>query len=193
MFGINVHAAVIAAGDTETGITIHRVTAEYDAGDIILQKKLPIGADEKFQSLHDRMATLGGEALLEALAQIENGSAKRIPQDDSLSSYSPMIKKSDGKINWHDTSEKIINQVRALPCFTTWNGEALKIWGVEKGGAGENFEKISPGEIISSDELKIKTADGVLKITELQAVNKKRMPAEDFLRGQKIIVGESFN
>jgi methionyl-tRNA formyltransferase len=185
-----IHSAILN-GDDETGITIMQMDAGVDTGDIILQKSLPIFDNERFPTLHDRLAELGGEALLYALEQIENSTAKKIPQENSLSSYSPMIQKNDGKINWQNSSEKIINQTRALDpwpgCFTALNGQPLKIWQCVP---VENFSSQEPGTVLSSsDKLIIKTGDGAILVTELQAVGKKRMPATDFLRGQKMEVG----
>lgn len=171
-----IHSAILN-GDGETGITIMQMDAGIDTGDMILQKKLQIAAGECFPELHDRMATLGAEALLEALAQIENGSAVYTPQDNSRATHAPIIKKSDGEINWNDTTEKILNKIRALNpwpgTFARYNGEPVKI----------HAAKAATGD--SSNPLIVKTADGAIEITELQALGKKRMPAADFLRGQK--------
>ena len=191
-----IHSALLN-GDTETGITIMHMDAGLDTGDIILQKSLQISSDERFTQLHDRMAELGSAALLEALTQVENGSAARIPQDNLLSSYSPMIQKSDGKINWTDLTEKIICQTRALDpwpgCFTVWNEQPLKVWSVQECQGGGSFD--TPGVVLTANSfegLVIKTGNGAVRVTELQAMGKKRMPATDFLRGQKIDIGEVF-
>lgn len=209
-----IHSALLN-GDTETGITIMRMDVGLDTGDIILQKSLEILPEEHFPQLHNKMAELGAEALLEALAQIENGTAVTFPQDNALASYSPMIKKTDGKINWADTSEKIINQIRALDpwpgCFTLFGEQILKIFGAEDilKPWGRNFlEKVSPpnplfknfniepGTVLAaspSEGLIVKTGDGAVLITELQTVGKKRLPSTDFLRGQKIDVDTVLN
>ncbi|MCL2387066.1 MAG: methionyl-tRNA formyltransferase [Defluviitaleaceae bacterium] len=192
-----IHSALLN-GDSETGITIMHMDIELDTGDIILQKSLPITKDEHFPQLHDRMAELGGEALLEALEQIENDTAARIPQGENFS-YSPIIKKTDGQINWADCAEKIINQTRALDpwpsCYTMHNGQPLKIWRVEETEAPSQPTDTTNGTILAAnptDGLIVKCGDTAIKITELQAVGKKRMPATDYLRGQKINVGELF-
>ncbi|MCL2355796.1 MAG: methionyl-tRNA formyltransferase [Defluviitaleaceae bacterium] len=221
-----IHAAILN-GDRETGITIMHMDAGLDTGDMILQKRLEVGESERFAELHDRMATLGAEALLEALEQIEAGTAARVPQNHALASHAPLLKKSDGLINWADTSEKIFNRVRALACFTMYGGDALKIWGVEKIEDCEELQKLQPGRVsenpvepclhrkeptasgrflrcgkcetelfehsagrvLAADSkvgLIVATGDGALRVTELQAVGKKRMAATDYLRGQKI-------
>jgi methionyl-tRNA formyltransferase len=186
-----IHSAILN-GDPETGITIMQMDTGLDTGDIILQKSLPISPTETLPTLHDRMSTLGAEAILEALSQIENGTATRTPQNNSLATHSPLIKKSDGEINWNEPTEKILNKIRALNpwpgCFTTLDNEIIKIW------QAENFVPISGqgamplvGEWGQSPHgLICGTANGAIRIIELQAPGKKRMPAEDFLRGRKL-------
>jgi methionyl-tRNA formyltransferase len=183
-----IHSALLN-GDSETGITIMQMDSGIDTGDIILQRTLSVSADERFTSLHDRMAELGGTALLEALEQIKD--CTKTPQDGSLSSYAPLIKKTDGQINWNDTSEKIVNMTRAFDpvpgCYTACKGEILKIWRCT--ASSDSYKDISAGTVISADSssgLVVKTGDGAVIVTELQASGKKRMSAADFLRGQSI-------
>jgi methionyl-tRNA formyltransferase len=170
-----IHSALLN-GDNETGITIMHMDTGIDTGDIISQKSLQISREEHFPQLHDRMSQLGAELLLETLTQIENGTATRTPQNNSLASHSPLIKKEDGEIDWNDSTEKILNKIRAFDpwpgCFTTHNGQTLKIWNAEDAG------NLSP-----SGAMIFKTADGAIRITELQPAGKKRMLAVDFLRG----------
>lgn len=189
-----IHAAVLN-GDRETGITIIHMDAGLDTGDMILKKSLEIGQNERFAELHDRMAVLGGEALLAALAGLENGTAERVAQDEAFACYAPKLQKSDGRINWADSGEQIFNRVRALACFTEWRGGVLKIWGVERLGSAVGAVCVpeSPGRVVSTENgIVVAVGDGALRVTELQAVGKKRMPAADFLRGQKIELGEIF-
>ena len=128
--------AVIANGETTTGITIMHMDVGIDTGDIILQHGLSIGPDERVQSLHDRMSALGAKCILEALVLMEKGIATRTPQDDAKASYAPMIKKSDGLINWAWPTSRIINLTRAYDpwpgSYTLYKGDAVKIWRVEE-------------------------------------------------------------
>ena len=190
-----IHAA-IKDGETVTGITIMHMDEGIDTGDIILQKELTIAPDEHTPSLHDRMAALGGECIIKALAQMEAGTATRIPQDDRLSSYAPMIQKSDGLIDWAWPTERIINLTRAFDPwpgpFTMYGGEAIKIWRVEKAESAENAH---PGMVLVVDQSKgilVRTGDGGAWILEIQAAGGKRMATVDFLRGHNIGVGEYF-
>ena len=191
-----IHAALLN-GDTKSGITIMHMDVGIDTGDMIVKKELNISPDERFPSLHDRMAIAGAEAILEAITLLENDNAPRIPQDDTLSSYAPMLKKTDGAINWEWESERIINQTRALDpwpgSYTMYNGNPLKIWRLKR--AEVESEK-PPGQILEVDPAKgvlIKTGNGTVWATELQGGGSKRMSAVDYLRGRKIEVGVRLN
>ena len=183
-----IHSALLN-GDTQTGITIMQMDKGLDTGDIILQRTLDISPAERFSALHDRMAALGAQALLEAVASIENGTAVRTKQDDTLSSHAPMLKKSDGQINWSDTSAKIINMTRAFDpapgCSTMYNGEVLKVWKCE--ALPEDFLAGQEAGAMGTDPrgIAVKTGDGAVVLTEVQALGKRRMSAVEFLRGQR--------
>jgi len=191
-----IHAALLN-GDTETGITIIHMDTGIDTGDMILKRSLVIPQEEHFPSLHNRMAALGAATIIEALTALDNGSAERTPQNHDIHSYAPMIKKTDGQINWQTTSQEIINKTRALDpwpgAYTSLNGQPLKIWQAEKTSWSQNAtNSISPGAVLTAnptDGLTIKTADGAIKITEIQPPDKKRMPTTDYLRGQKLELG----
>ncbi|MCL2287339.1 MAG: methionyl-tRNA formyltransferase [Firmicutes bacterium] len=210
-----IHAALLN-GDKKSGITIMHMDAGIDTGDMIVKKELDILPDEKFPSLHDRMAVLGAKALLEALALLENGTAPRIVQDNALSTYAPMLQKSDALINWEWETDKIINMTRALDPwpgpYTMYEGKPLKIWTLERVGLAElksndkayvsNYKQLGrlpflkkehkPGEIIAVDPKKgvlVKTGDSAVWVTELQGDGSKRMAAADYLRGREIKIG----
>jgi len=204
-----IHAALLN-GDTETGITIIHMESGIDTGDMINKKELDITDGEHFPSLLGRMADLGADALLDALDMLEKGTAPREKQDDSLSCYAPMIKKTDGLINWNLSTEAIINQTRALDpwpgCYTMYKGAPLKIWQAEKGDGANGtpgsapglpgFAPGLPGEVLAVDPLKgvlVKTGDAALWITELQGEGSKRLSAPDYLRGRKIEEGTVFS
>jgi methionyl-tRNA formyltransferase len=114
-----------------------------DTGDVLLQRELPIGPEERLTSLHDRMAALGGECILEALERLENGTAAFTPQNHEASTYAPMIAKEDGRIDWHASAEQIVNLTRALDpwpgAYTVLSNQTLKIWTVEKAAVDCNF------------------------------------------------------
>jgi len=171
-----IHAALLN-GDKETGITIMHMEAGIDTGDMIIKKSTEIGEDERFPSLHNRLAEIGGELILEAIDLLEKGVAPREKQDNNLSSYASMIKKQDGLIDWNRTTAEIINKVRAFDpwpgVFTDYQGQMIKIW---------SLEATSPDNTLG---LVIKTGDGAVKITEVQPIGGKRMPTLDYLRGRR--------
>ncbi|MCL2500784.1 MAG: methionyl-tRNA formyltransferase [Defluviitaleaceae bacterium] len=192
-----IHAA-IQNGETVTGVTIMHMDEGMDTGDMILQKSLTIAPDEHFPSVHDRMAALGGEAIIEALFAIENGSATRTIQDDSFASYAPMIRKSDGLIDWNQPCFQIINQIRAFDpwpgAYTLYEGNPLKVWravAAEPSGDSPKSTNTKPGTVLDADNrgLTIRCGEGALLITELQGPNGKRMPAGDYLRGRAVKIG----
>jgi len=192
-----IHSALLG-GDDETGITIMQMDSGIDTGDIISVGKIKILQDERFTSLHDRLAELGGGLLLSALEDINNGKAIRTPQDDSLSTYAPMIKKSDALINWSLSVREIKNLTRAFDPspgpYTYYREQAVKIWGVEEASFAFDGD-VGAGTILcasAGDGLIVKAGDGCVRVTELQALNGKRLPAGDYLRGRGFDVGGLF-
>jgi methionyl-tRNA formyltransferase len=200
---INVHASLLPAyrgaapinqaivdGRTETGITTMLMDVGLDTGDMLVKKTTAIGPFETAGALHDRLALLGREAMEETLRQLCAGTLHSEKQDDTLSSYAPMLKKEDGRIDWRRSAAEIHNQVRGLDpwpgAFTCLDGEVLKIANsAPEEGVGE------PGAIVSADPdgVRVACAGGVLKIGELQLPGKKRLPAGEFLRGRPIPPG----
>lgn len=175
--------AAIAAGDRETGITVMYMSEGLDTGDILLQRTIYIRSDDTGGSLHDRLAQIAPEALLESLRMLAKGSAPRIPQDNSCATYAPKLKREDGKIDWSEPTEVIERKIRA---FNPWPGAFTKI-------DNRNLKIFSaaildlrgdPGEIsISKNELIVAVRKGALALKEVQLEGKKRMSAQEFLRG----------
>jgi len=188
-----IHAALLN-GDEKTGISIQHMELGLETGDIILEKALAISPDERFPSLHDRLAVLGAETLLESLAMLENGTAPRIPQDDALSSYVSVLKKSDALINWKWDTVRIVNLTRALDpwpgSYTMYDGKPLKVWTLEPVYDWNGGE--APGTVLAVDPKKgvlVKTGDSAAWATELQGEGSKRMAAADYLRGREVEKG----
>jgi len=186
-----IHAALLN-GETKTGITIMHMAAGIDTGDMIVQRELDILPDERFTSLHDRMATLGADALLDALVLLQSGNAPRVVQDDALSSYAPMINKKDAQIDWSHNTEQVINMMRAFDpwpgAYTVYDGKPLKVWSAVAGEASA----ADPGTILAVDMSRgilVKTGDAAVWITELQGDGSKRMPATDYMRGREVRAG----
>ncbi len=181
----------ILNGDRETGVTIQKMVRDLDAGDIILQRATPIGADENAAALYDRLALMGGELLTQAVAQIEAGIAACTPQDHAQATQAPMLSKALSPVDWTRSAQAIHNQIRGLypwPAAATdiLTGEPVKLWAAR---TAEMPAAARPGTIISAGKEGIDVACGdgrALRILELQAPGGKRMSAADYLRGHPI-------
>lgn len=180
-------------GFTETGITILNTVKAVDAGEIILQKTLQIGEYENCGSLFERLAHLGADAVTEALAQIENGTATYTAQDESKATFTHKFTAEQEKINWQESAANIVNLVRALSpqtgAYTTWNGVKLKIFDLR---ISDTAFSGSAGEVVECGKkaLAVMCGDGkAVSIQQLQAENAKRMDIVSFLCGKKIPVG----
>lgn len=186
---------VIIAGEERTGITIMQMDAGIDTGDILYQKEISITPEDNYETLHDKLATLGGEAITEALALLEQGKLKAVKQDENVSCYAPLIGKEMGKIDFSQDAETIHRLIRGMTpwpsAFTSYKGKQLKIWRAVPSGA-ENINGGTPGEIlcIEKDYVTVAAGKGALRIYELQLEGKKRMTAHDFLLGVKMQPGE---
>lgn len=210
---INVHGSLLPAyrgaapiqcavidGEKETGVTILYTVLALDAGDMLLQKSLPIGPDETSGELFLRVADLGAQALVEAVDGLEKGNLHAVAQDDSLATKCRMLKKEDGNINWTQSAQQIHNRIRGLNpwpgAYThVWRGEErilLKIWKSQLGSAlaaANGIETAEIGGIIASDAkngLWVHCGEGDIQLLEIQLPGKKRMLASDFLRGQDL-------
>jgi methionyl-tRNA formyltransferase len=191
--------AAIAAGDRETGITVMHMDEGLDTGDILLQRKLDIQVTDTGGSLHDRLAEIAPEALLEALRLLASGTALRVPQDKQLATYAPKLTREAGRINWSEPAVVIERKIRAYSpwpgAFTELDPPSLNVTPAPSSGvAGNQKLKIfsaaivdlrgKPGEILRRDsELVIATSDGALSLIEIQLEGKRRMRAAEFLRG----------
>ncbi len=185
-----IHWAMMA-GDAETGVTIMHMAEELDAGDIILQRSTPIGPEESVESLHDRLAEMGGELLVEALARLEDGTAPRIPQDAGRSCYAPMLSKALSPVDWTRPARAVHDQIRALspwPCAETdlFRGVPTKLHrALLLPGRAEK----APGSVAgaSKEGIDVVCGDGgLVRILELQESGKRRMTAEAWLAGHAL-------
>lgn len=179
----------IIRGEETTGVTIMHMAEALDAGDIILQEETPIGSDETFGQLHDRLARLGAELLIRALQMIMKGTASRVPQLEPAATYAPRLKKEDGLIEWERDVGEIVNLIRGLSpspgAYTFLDGKKLKIFkalGEETNTAGR------PGTIVMQERrsLMVAAGKGYVHLLDLQMENKRRMAVTEFLHGYPI-------
>ena len=183
----------ILNGERVTGVTIQRMVREMDAGDIILQQSTPIGETEDAAALYDRLARLGGELAVEAVAQIQAGTATYTPQDHTRATQAPMLSKAMSPVDWTRSAQEIFNQIRGLypwPGASTdiITGEPVKLWRAQ---VVEKHTDATPGTVIAAGKQGIDVACGdfmTLRILELQAPGKKRMSAAAYLAGHPIQV-----
>jgi methionyl-tRNA formyltransferase len=187
----------IADGEPETGVTIMKMDAGLDTGPILSTRRTPILPTDDSQILHDRLAQLGAELLVETIPDYVAGKIPPQPQSASGSTYAAKIKREDGQIDWNSPAEKIWNRLRA---FTPWPGaftflqteakpQLLKIWKAEPTEKSGNA-----GEISSADKSGIVVGCGknALRILELQREGGKRLSVEQFLIGHPLKAGQKF-
>ncbi len=187
----------IIDGEEETGITIMYMDTGVDTGDIILQESIPIAPKETGGSLFDKMGTFGARLLLEALDNIEAGTAVRIPQDNEKATYVKMLFKDMGRIDFTQPALKLERLIRGLnpwpSAYTILDGKTLKLWQADAEQASQTAEEKTsiPGEILElrRDSFVVATGEGVLVIKEVQLEGKKRMPSDVFLRGYPLSIG----
>ena len=180
-------------GDENTGVTTFFIERRVDTGDLILQKSVSIRRDEAAGELHDRLAIVGADLLLETLDLIEQGRVKPVPQRGEPS-RAPKILPEHCLIDWRRHAEAIVNQIRALSprpgAFTTWGGKRLKVF---RGVAmeDEGVETSRPGRVAAASEegILVETPKGLVSVLELQPEGKRRMSAEVFLRGYGLSAG----
>ncbi len=181
-------------GETETGVTTFFLQDKVDTGNVILQKKVKIDEDDTAGTLHNKLAFIGKEAVLETVRKIEAGDVKIFPQDDALASPAPKIFKDDCRIDWNQSAEKVYNFIRGLSpypaAWTTLDGKNVKIFlGGETGMTSTN----EPGTIIiDGKKIFVNTFNEWLEITELQLEGKKRIFAPDFVNGLRETEGLRF-
>ncbi|MFQ5486158.1 MAG: methionyl-tRNA formyltransferase [Desulfobacterales bacterium] len=184
-------------GESETGVTTIFIQEKVDTGDILLQKKVPITPEDNCQTLHDKLAEIGAEILLQTVEQIQNGTYRRI-QQTGPATRAPKLTKELARIHWHEPNFKIHNLVRGLSpvpaAHTFFNGKLIKI--LKSQISTFNSSAGTPGEIVyvnkKQGQLIVSTGSGFLEILELQPAGKKSMTASAYLAGHKLQEGERF-
>lgn len=203
---INVHASLlprwrgaapmqwaILEGDTRTGITTMQMDAGLDTGDMLLTREVEITPEETGESLHDKLALLGSNLLLETLEKAEKGELHPKAQQEEDSTYAKMLTKDMGRLDLTWEAGKLERYIRGLnswpSAFTGYHGKTLKIW---KAVVLEQETGEKPGTIVEvgKDSFTVQTGKGCLKLLEVQLEGKKRMDTGSFLRGVKVEKGD---
>jgi methionyl-tRNA formyltransferase len=184
----------LLAGDAQAGISIMKMDAGLDTGPLLAQRSVPIMPDEDAGTLHDKLAALGADMIVAALADVAAGGARLVPQPQHGVTYAGKITKQETLLDWSRPAVDLERAVRAFRpspgAGTLLDGEPLKLWraAVVTRGRGE------PGELLSSGEsgLVVASGQGALAITEVQRPGGRRLAASEFLRGRPLAPGLRF-
>ncbi len=160
-----------------------------DTGDMLLKKEIVIREDETGESLFNRLSKLGGPLLLETLSQAEQGTLRRVKQDDAESTYARMLSKELGKLDFSKDAAELERYVRGLnswpSAYTYFRGKMMKIW---RASVIDQNTELPCGAVVQveKDGFCVQTGNGLLKVLEVQLEGKKRMKSADFLRGNDV-------
>lgn len=211
---VNVHASLlpkyrgaapiqraIIDGESVTGVTTMLMDEGLDTGDMLDKAEVRITPEDTGGSLHDKLAEAGGRLITETMDKLQNGTAVRTKQDDSQSTYAAMLNKAMGNMDFGYTAAGLERLVRGLnpwpSAYTYFKNKTLKVWEAyvmddSSVRSIENYDGCGAGQIVAvgRDYIGVKTADGVLCITQLQLEGKKRMDTKSFLMGVKVNVGD---
>jgi methionyl-tRNA formyltransferase len=181
-----IHRAVMA-GDDKTGITIMKVVKKLDAGDMLYKIECPINADSTSSELHDQLAEIGAQGLIQVVNQIEQGTLIAEPQDEALVTYAHKLEKNEAVLDWQKSAVELERQVRGLNAWpvaqTLYKGEVLRVWRSEV----IDGESDLPAGTISCQQhaLDVTTGNGVLRLLEVQLPGGKRIAGKDFLNAHQ--------
>ena len=180
-------------GEAVTGMTIFRLNERMDAGEMLLQQRVPVEPHEAADALLARLAQIGAHCVIKTLEQLEHGTVSAVPQDEGQATLAPKLTKAHGRIQWSEPAQQIDRVVRATigwpGATTSWQGRELKIWSA---AAYAHAPGGSAGTVVAVDQsaISVAAADGIIQITEVQAAGKRRMNVKEFLAGHRISVGD---
>ena len=202
---VNVHASVlpelrgpapiqwaVARGYARTGVTTMCIDAGLDTGDVVDSWETEIGPEETALELSPRLASVGADLLVKTLASLAAGTAKKTPQDNTRATWAPILKKEDGRIDWRKPAKEIHNQVRGLlpwpGAYTVFRGQTLQIW---RARMTDRRWDLAPGSLMREHGVFAVGGDGVaLELLEVQAEGRKRLAADVFANGSRLVDAE---
>jgi methionyl-tRNA formyltransferase len=188
-----IHAAILA-GDSTTGMSVMYMDEGLDTGDVLLEEQLEISSNETSGELHDRLADLAAPCLLRALGLLASDQAPRTSQNSTNATYAPKLKKIDGWLDWNQPASDLARRIRAMSpwpgAFTRISGHVLKIH-----SAHENPSSGTPGTVLQADAKALIVACGMasLNLLNVQLEGRKRLAADEFLRGFPLDQGAVFD
>ncbi|MFO7166795.1 MAG: methionyl-tRNA formyltransferase [Chloroflexota bacterium] len=187
-------AAAILNGDTETGVTVMRLEAKMDAGPVLAQRRVPLPPDARAGALTDELFALGAELLVEVLPAYADGSLVPQPQDHERATYTGLLKKEDGRIDWSAPAAHIERMTRAYDpwpgAYTSWRGQMLKIIAARCIAAGDAPPEAAPGTLLDGPAGPlVVTGDGLLELVTVQPAGRRPMDARAWRQGLRDIAG----
>jgi methionyl-tRNA formyltransferase len=180
----------IANGESVTGVTTMRIDAGLDTGDILMQREMAIGAEDTAETLGPKLAAIGADLMVETLRGLESGRVRPTPQDHSLATLAPILKKEDGRMDFARSATELFNRLRGFQpwpgAFTTFKGKTLQM---HRAQPGQRTVKLTPGEI-AVEGTRLFVGCGLhngttLEIVEVQPDGKRRMSAQEFISGYR--------
>lgn len=177
-------------GEAETGVTIMKLDEGMDTGPMLLERSIPIEPEDTAGTLHNKLAPIGAELLIETLDRLAAGTVEERPQDDTAATSAPMLTKQDGIVDWSVAAREVCNRIRGVDpwpgAVTEGPGGRLKLFGAAVCAGGGRA-----GEVLGVDSggLRVACREGAVCIAEVQAPGKKRMPSAAFASGRKIGAG----
>ena len=189
-------ARAIEAGDSTTGVTIMQMDEGLDTGPILDQSSLPIGDTDTSQTLHDRLARLGAERMLDTLEKLASGHITAQPQDEALASYARKLKKEEAWLDWTEPASRLDRKIRAFNprpvAHTRFRQRSLRVWEARPHERGELSPSAVPGDVIAADRdgIHVLSGDGVLSLLRVQLEGGKAMSADAFINGHALATGE---
>ena len=180
-------------GEDKTGVTTMYMEKGLDTGDMLLKEEIDITEEDNYETIHDKLNVIGAKLLVDTVTALKEGTCTRIPQDDALSCYSPMIDKNTARIDWSKSAESIKNLIRGLypfpRAFTTLDGKQLKI---EKAFVDTKSSAANPGTVtdVAKKSFTVACGEGTaLVVTQVQLEGKKSMDVQSFLLGNALEKG----
>lgn len=202
---INIHASLlprwrgaapiqraVLAGDKKTGVTIMRMESALDTGPQLAVRELDIGDGDTAGTVHDRLAELGANLILESLNELRRGRSREVPQPAEGITYAEKISKAEARIDWRQDAVEIWRRVRAFNPWpiaeTRFDGGQLRVWDAQMQDCSVTPSNIAPGTVLAAtpDGIDVACGKGVVRILRLQLAGRKPLPAREFIKAQRL-------